>query len=309
MAMRMFAVAALGLLAACGAAVTHSASQSQGPASTSLPSGLVLPAPRTRDDYSTSDPPRFHVLAADGQLDLAPWTICYASGCADGAPSDTPPDVGGPPHLELGFDLPGWTFEATFRQHGTRAGCGRQVSLPVEATGERTFRLLLAGPAGDWDVDLFGRGPTGGDAVTTVRWHTPVDGAFPDAATGQAAVLAENDGELDSYGLELFVSDLDRDHREATAEVTVTSATGRSVDLRLGRPDECHVRGFLSFRAPAALGRRATVLGAGPYAYEVRLVLNGATYVGRGTWPDDTTEDITPAVPLTWTPALPVYRG
>ncbi|MFC0220966.1 hypothetical protein, partial [Nocardioides zeicaulis] len=280
-----------------------------GDAPTTTASGLVLPAPRGRDDYSTSDPPRFHVLAADGQLDLAPWTICYASGCADGGPSDTPPPVGAPPELTLGFDLPGWTFQATFREHGTRAGCGRQVTVPVEATGERTFRVLPAGPSGDWDVDLFGRGPTGGDAVTTVRWRTPVEGAYPDAATGQASVLADDDGELDSYGLELFVSDLDRDHPEARAEVVVTSASGRSVTLPLGAPDECHSEGFLSFRAPAALGRRATVLGEGPFAYEVRLVLAGTTYTGRGTWPDDTTEEITPAVPLTWTPALPVYRG
>lgn len=271
--------------------------------------GLLLPPVRDPSSYSTSDPPRFHVLTDDGQVDLRPWTICFGFGCADGAPSDTPPPIGSPDALVFGFDVPGWTFDSvTFREHGTRSGCGRSVTVAAETTGERTFRVLPAGPAGDWDVDVFGRGP-GGDAVTTVRWRTTVDGTYPDAARGTAAVLADHDGELDSYGVELSVADLDRRYDDATASIRVTSATGGSVVLPLREPDECYDEGSLFFRASDAVGRRATEIGAGPFDYEVRLVLGGTTHVGRATWPDDTDDDITPGVPLTWEPALPVYRG
>ncbi|MBS2937801.1 hypothetical protein KDN32_08595 [Nocardioides sp. J2M5] len=308
--MRTVLVAAAALvLTACGASTPGTVAPAPRSPATTVPSGLEVPAERSPDSFSIDRPPQFHVLTPDGQRSLSPWTICYASGCADGGPSDTPPSVGTPTALEFAFDLPGWTFDATFREHGTRAGCGRQVTVPVETTGERTFRVPPAGPAGDWDVDLFGRGPTGGDAVTTVRWHTPTDGTFPDAATGQAAVLADHDGTLDSYGVELFVSDLDRTYDDASADITVTSADGGSVVLPLGPADRCWTEGSLSFRAPDRLGRRATTLGSGPFDYTVRLTLAGTTYVGRATWPDDTDEDIVPAVPLTWQPALPTYRG
>lgn len=308
--MRTVLVAAAALvLSACGASTPDAAAPAPRSPATTLANGLEVPPEQPADAYSTSRPPRFHVLTPEGQQSLSPWTICYANGCADGGPSDTPPTVGDPAALDFAFDLPGWTFEATFREHGTRDGCGRQVTVPVETTGERTFRVAPAGPAGDWDVDLFGRGPTGGDAVTTVRWRTPVDGTFPDAATGQAAVLADHDGTLDSYGVELFVSDLDRAYDDASAEITVSSSDGASVVLPLGRPERCWVEGGLSFRASDRLGRRATTLGSGPFDYTVRLTLAGTTYVGRATWPDDTSEDIVPAVPLSWQPALPAYRG
>lgn len=292
--MRTVLVAAAALLlTACGAVTPDAVAPVPRSPGTTLPGGLEVPPEQPPGSFSINRPPRFHVVTPDGQRSLSPWTICYANGCADGGPSDTPPSVGTPTALEFAFDLPGWTFDATFREHGTRAGCGRQVTVPVETTGERTFRVGPAGPAGDWDVDLFGRGPTGGDAVTTVRWRTRVEGTFPDAATGQASVLADHDGALDSYGVELFVSDLDRAYDDASA----------------GPADRCWVEGSLSFRGPDRLGRRATTLGSGPFDYTVRLTLAGTTYVGRATWPDDTDEEIVPAVPLTWQPALPAFRG
>jgi len=292
----------------CGSRPSGVAAPSDG-TETTLASRLVLPPVKAPESYATSGPPRFHVLGDDGQLDLRPWTICFHFGCADGFPSEDPPSIGSPDALVFGFDVPGWTFDSvTFREHGTREGCGRSVTVPAETTGERTFRVLPAGPAGDWDVDIFGRGP-GGDAVTTVRWRTTVDGPYPDAATGTAAVLADHDGELDSYGVELSVADLDRRYDDASASIRVTSVAGGSVVLPLREPDECYEEGSLAFRAPASLGRRATGIGEGPFDYEVRLELGTTTYVGRGTWPDDTDEEITPAVPLAWEPALPVYRG
>ena len=134
-------------------------------------------------------------------------------------------------------------------------------------------------------------------------------GTFPEAATGSAAVLADHDGELDSYGVELYVQDLAEQPREASATVTVTSAQGRSVTLTPRWDDECYSEGSLSFRASDDQGRRATELGAGPFTYDVALTLDGTTYHGTGTWPDDETEDIAPHVRLTWAPPLPVYAG
>ncbi len=52
-------------------------------------------------------------------------------------------------------------------------------------------------------------------------------------------------------------------------------------------------------------GRRLHLLHQAP----VVVVLDGETYVGTGTWPDDTDAEITPAVPLAFTPPLPVYDG
>lgn len=308
--MRVVAAVCLVLLAAgCADRPTEVTVAPPDVSHTVLPSGLVLPAVTSPDSYSISNPPRFHVLTDDGQVDVSPWTICYTNGCADGGPSDDPPPIGSPEALVFGFDVPGWTFDSvSFREHGTRAGCGRTVTVAAETTGARTFRVAPAGPAGDWDVDIFGRGP-GGDAVTTVRWQTPTDGTYPEVATGTAAVLADHDGALDSYGVELSVSDLDRRYEQASATIEVTSSTGESVVLPLRAPGECYDEGALFFRSPDSVGRRATTLGEGPFDYEVRLVLGSTTYVGRATWPDDTNDDITPGVPLTWEPALPVYRG
>jgi hypothetical protein len=308
--MRTCAVLCLLLVVAgCGDRPSEDAGAPRASTGTVTPDGLDLPAVKVPDAYSIDDPPQFHVLTDDGQLDLRPWTICYTGGCADGGPSDDPPQIGSPNALVFGFDVPGWTFDSiSFREHGTRQSCGRTITVAAETTGERTFRALPAGPAGDWDVDIFGRGP-GGDAVTTVRWQTPTDGAYPTAASGTASVLADDDGELDSYGVELSVSDLDRRYDRATATIRVTSSTGDSVVLEPRAVDPCYDEGSLFFRASDSVGRRATALGAGPYDYEVRLVLGGTTYVGRATWPDDTNEEITPGVPLQWEPALPVYAG
>lgn len=89
----------------------------------------------------------------------------------------------------------------------------------------------------------------------------------------------------------------------------VTGADGRAVTLKPRWDKDCFDQGSLTFTAPHEEGLRATELGAGPFTYDVELTLDGTTYHGVGTWPDGETEDIAPHVPLTWTPALPVYRG
>jgi hypothetical protein len=247
-------------------------------------------------------------LDLDGErIDLDPWTTCYGNGCADGAPRPPYVDVGKRDAVPFSFPDAGWTFEATFRT-GDYDDCPRAITVPVRKTGDRTFAVTPAGPPRRWLVDVFGRGP-GGDVITTFTWTTSDAGALPGPATGSAAVLADHDGELDSYGVEIFVQDLVRQPGQASASVTVTSTGGESVTLTPRWERECYSEGSLSFLASDDQGRRAMRLGAGPFTYDVALTMDGTTYHGLGTWPDDETEDIAPHVPLTWTPALPAYEG
>lgn len=242
----------------------------------------------------------------DGDVELEPWTYCLGNGCADGFPPEQPVEVGSPERVEFGFDRPGWDFTATFREPVDR--CSRHITAAVEETGPGEYAVDPLGPAGTWHVDVSGRGPDG-DVVTTFAWTTPSDGGTPTEATGSVAVLADHDGEPDSYGVELFLSDLRTHPRRAEADITVTSAEGREVTIEPRRQRPCHVEGSVSFYAPDRVGRRATSIGEGPFTYTVRLTLDGNEYVGTGTWPDGTNPEITPHVPLTWSPALPAYRG
>jgi hypothetical protein len=247
-------------------------------------------------------------LDLDGErIDLDPWTTCYGNGCADGQPRPPYVDVGQRDTVPFSFPDAGWTFEATFRT-GDYTDCPRAITVPVRKTGDRTFEVTPAGPPRRWLVDVFGRGP-GGDVITTFTWSTRVAGALPGPATGSAAVLADHDGELDSYGVEIFVQDLASQPRQASATVAVTSAGGESVTIAPRRERKCYSEGSLSFMASDDQGRQATQLGAGPFTYDVALTMDGRTYHGLGTWPADETEDIAPHVPLTWTPELPAYEG
>jgi hypothetical protein len=247
-------------------------------------------------------------LDLDGErVDLDPWTTCYDKGCADGAPRPPYVDVGQRDAVPFSFPDAGWTFDATFRT-GDYGDCPRAITVPVRKTGERTFEVTPAGPPGPWLVDVFGRGP-GGDVITTFTWTTREAGALPAPPRGSAAVLADHDGVLDSYGVEIFVQDLGSQPRQASATVTVTSAGGRSVTLTPRWSRECDSEGSLSFTASDDQGRRATRLGDGPFTYDVALTMDGRTYHGLGTWPDGETEDIAPHVPLTWAPPLPAYGG
>ena len=124
-------------------------------------------------------------------------------------------------------------------------------------------------------------------------------------------MLAGHDGELDSYGVEIGVERPRRPSRsDATASVTVTSSEGRAVTLEPRRRDkDCYAEGSLYFTAPDDEGRRATELGAGPFTYDVELVLDGTTYHGLGEWPTGRDRGQRPARPAHLDAGAPGVRG
>jgi len=170
----------LPLLAACGVRAEPGAESTEsGPASPAA-AGTEFDLP----DVDTLDGARdvsFHVIDETGaQVDLDWWTSClsFPSGdgtavtmgqCSDGQAPDDPQSVGSPDEVPLAFDLPGWTFTgASFREHGAPAN-EDGVRTRIRRTGERTFLVGAPDEPGDYDVDVFGRGPEG-DAITTFRW-------------------------------------------------------------------------------------------------------------------------------------------
>lgn len=242
---------------------------------------------------------------ADGPVELAPWTYCLGNGCADGRPPKDLAAVGSPAEVPFTFARDGWTFDATFREHDS--DCPRMITVAVEKTGPREFVIRPAGLAGDWDVDVFGRGD-GGDVITTFRWRTPVDGEMPPPASGSAAVLADHEGELDSYGVELGVDNLASRPGRATAAITVSGSDGQTT-IEPRWVSGCYSQGDLWFKAARSRGLAATEIGEGPFTYTVTLTLDGTTYTGIGEWPTEESPGTAPHVPLTWTPALPSYVG
>ncbi len=248
------------------------------------------------------DVPDFTFETADGDVAVPPWTWCYGNGCADGGPSERPRVLAGD-SLVFSWPEDGWEFQATFREPGAR--CPRSLTVPVADLGDHRYRITPAGPAGRWHVDVFGNGSSG-DAITTVEWTTTSEGPVQEPV-GTVSVLTEHDGELDSYGVELSVDHLAATPRTASARVVVTAASGRSVTLEPQRARGCQAAGSLWFSSPDRVGRRALALGDGPFGYRVELTLDGRTYVGTGSWPDDEIADMAPATALTWEPALPAY--
>ncbi|MEI2713070.1 MAG: hypothetical protein V9G04_07170 [Nocardioides sp.] len=284
-----------------------------------------VPSARTSTDASPAASVSYQVTQEDADFEhpagvllqlggghteeLRPWSWCMKGGCADGWRGDGSKlfSVGSPDHVDFTFALPGFEFEATFAEPG-EGRCLRRVPGKVETLGEHSFRVYPAGPVSDWVIDLFGRGP-GGDVSASFRWATPTAGTVPGNATGTASVLAAHDGSLDSYGIELGITGLPDTPKRASATIEVRSDSGKSVILDVGRAKrDCWSKGDVSWhqQKPAT---EAVALGGKSFTYVVRVDLDGETYTGTARWPEDTNEQITPGVPLTWDPPLPAYDG
>ena len=245
-------------------------------------------------------PPPVTVRAGDKSFDLKPWTYCYDTGCADGAPPQNPPDLGQAAQVEIEFPLDGWTFEAEFVPAGN--SCPRRQSVPVEQTGAGTYVATPAGVADTYDVTLFGRGD--GDLFVTFRWTTPSDGPMP-IPHARLAVLADHDGRVDSYGVELELSDLGRTPEGATAEVTVAAANGESLTFDASPVPQCVADGTCSGMGQIRPGSMRPRSGPAPFMYEVVVTLDGVEHAATATWPADQIPGNEPSVALEFSPPLP----
>lgn len=290
--------------------VTHSDPSTTSTAPTG--SGTTRPEPT----YEPGErPPPVVARLAERDVSLTPWSYCWmGSGrggkCVDGSPGKASDldDIGTPDDVELWFGVDDWDFEATFAEIGV--DCPRRFTVTADPTGRRTFRLDPAGPAGRYQVDLFGRGD-GGSVSASFVWTTPKNGPVEQPA-GTIALVDDSDKELTSYGLELGVRDLGFQPRRATAEVTATAANGRSTTLTAKRDDigdRCYEYGSLFFRGDDAAAQAAAKLGPAPYTYAVVLTLDGKEYIGRATWPRDEVKDEAPYTTLTFDPPLPAFGG
>jgi hypothetical protein len=232
--------------------------------------------------------------------------------CADGFLDDKDlADAGDPDSgaVDFWFYAEGdWKFQATFSELGEQ--CPRRITVPVEQTGEHSYRVTPAGLAGNYRVGLLGRGRQG-SVGAAFKWSTPTNGTMPqpDAYMG---LVSGAGGDLHTYGLELSVSDLAATPQTATARVTVTASNGRSMSIgarREGSAQSCDAEGSVSFTGDEAQSQQILDLGPAPYMYDVVLTLDGSTYNGQGVWPTDERTSEAPYVTLTFDPPLPAFTG
>jgi hypothetical protein len=237
----------------------------------------------------------------DQTVELNAWTYCYRNGCADGAPPADPPDVGSPEEIVVEFPLDEWSFEASFSPAGEK--CARIQHVSLEETGDGRFELRPAGHASTYDVTLFGRGQ--GDLFVTFRWTTPTEGPLP-KPKARLAVLADHDGEMDSYGVEMELTNLAETPKEAAATITVKASDGDAVMFE-AEPSRtnCLPEGTFYWDGPDDKGLEAAGVGDPPFRYEVELTLDGKRYVAHATWPDDEIHGNEPSVSLNFHPGLP----
>lgn len=265
-----------------------------------------------RSDFQWGDEV-FHFLTADGRvIDEEPWTACLGSGCWDGAPGlgGQIPSVGSPDALYFAFDYPGWHFHwVSFNPVDQECG-GRTITVRATPVTDRVFRVDPAGLSGEWRVDVFGRAPAGGDAVTSVRWTTPVDGTMPEPSASGSLFTDEDGTRVAPYGgPELHLADLAGTPAKAVASWTVTDRAGTSVTLPLHRKElRCAADGAVSFQGRDLSLAELDSLSGASVTYTVELSLEGKTYIGTARWPQDETAEA-PYTKFTFDPPLPSYRG
>ena len=250
-----------------------------------------------------SRPPNV-VIHADGRaVTLSAHSFCFGSMCADGTmpPPAGPPDVGASAELTVEFPLDSWSFEARFVEVGSEHG--REQTVPLEPRPEGRWRLVPAGAAGTYDVWLWGRGD-GGDAGYVFRWTSTVDGAYA-APVAYVGIIADNNGRVESYGVELSITGLARTPATATATITVTASNGQGLTFDATRSADQAPVGSVRFDGPDGQGEAAAGLGPPPFTYEVLLTLDGNRHVATASWPQDQIPGSEPYEALQFDPKLP----
>ena len=114
-----------------------------------------------------------------------------------------------------------------------------------------------------------------------------------------------------AFGPSLLLSGLVPEPASASADLVLPDAAGApSYPMEL-QPDRCHHDGVLSLAASGEPGAEVDLpdLGEPPYRTEVHLTMDGASYVGAGSWPDDLQPRSSNQLVLEWTPPLPEPVG
>jgi hypothetical protein len=298
---RRTALALTAVLIAASAALVSCAS-GRGPAD---PPGAVPTPTETivHGDAGSSGPPPFVVRYDRTELQLAPVSWCYRTGCADGFDED-PPSVGSPDEVLVFVPVPTFVTLSASQSSGERWSCdSRMLEAAVEDLGGGWWAIHPQGPVDDYAIDLFASGD-GGDMFATFRWTTTVDAPLPDPVAS-LALIADHDGRPDSYGLEFSVSNLSATPDEVSATITVTADNGRSLTFEAHPAEHCAGEGALFFDEPDAEALAASKLGDFPFTYDVTLMLDGVTHTATAIFPDDVSEEHGVAVPLEFAPALP----
>jgi hypothetical protein len=297
------------LLAACGRDATSPDSRDAQRADSRPGGRSVAPAEADVPAGPTTDsdtPPDVVVVGGRNELSLRPWTYCFGNTCADGFPPSPPPDIGSPAEVEIRFPLPDWDFSAIFQAAGSP--CARRQSVQLERSGPTTARLRPVGRAGSYDVTLAGRG--NGDLFVSFRWTTPRAGPMP-VPEARLALVADHDGAVDSYGVELEVVNLAASPSSVDASITATASNGRSLSFAPSLPatPACgRTEGSIYWDGPDERGLAAAALGPAPFTYHVELVLDGVRHVADAAWPDDVIGGNEPSVELRFEPALPALH-
>jgi hypothetical protein len=309
-----YGLAALALLlAGCGGetgrgtpiAGPEHANTTAGPEGDAVPPASPFPPVSDEpDEYGVIRPPDVRLRYAGSSVELTPYTFCYGTACVDGSPQQSP-HVGSPAEVFLDFALPDWRFQVTQTPAGRR--CGRDVAASVERLGARSFVVRPGGHPGSYRITVFARGPDGGDLATEFRWTTPAEGRLPEPRA-RLALVADHDGEPDSYGVELSISDLAHTPRRATARITGTAANGRSMSFEATRSRGCRPEGSVLFDGPDHAGRAVAALGPPPFRYRVVLRLDARRYVAVATWPADEIDGNEPSARLVFHPGLPALH-
>ena len=122
-------------------------------------------------------------------------------------------------------------------------------------------------------------------------------------------MLADHDGEVDSYGVELSLSDLATTPKRANATITVRAENGDEVtfDAKQARGN-CWGEGNVYWDGPDAAGLDAAGLPGDRFIYEVQVTLNGERHVATAAWPDDMIVGNEPSVHLEFEPELPALQ-
>jgi len=278
-ALAIAAATALAGAALAGCATTQTTARA--PASVPSPTA-TLHSGEEHGIEEIAQPQGFVVRYGLTELHVRLHTYCYSGGCVDGFDPD-PASVGDADELFVFLPVAGLDQLYASQAPAGDDCTGRSVESVVTELGDGWWSVRPAGPADEYRLDLFASG-SAGDMAAAVLWSTPHDEPLP-PVTSSVVVVADHDGEPDSYGVELYVQNLARTPAEATATITVTSAEGASHTFDATRvTGECQGEGTVSFNGPNADGRTAAALGDFPFTYRVELTLDGVTHVATATF-------------------------